>query len=303
MTSTGGLERREAGAGSPGGAEAPVGSSRANSEPDLGEGAGRPRQVQVEQVRQGPRGQGLELVLGLVLRVAVEGAHAGRRRSAPGRRCPGSRRGPRSPRRRRPLRSRRPASGRRDRPRDRPGARALTTSRVSSSATCRPQRSVNCVVHGIQRLVVLGDRRGDDPVEVVVERLGRARRSPSSDRLEHRGVLERLRAAVDGPDLEVRGGRDDVLGEQREVAGAADGAGDQDRARARVGGAELRDVDLVVLGGAGRVGARDVSRSPASPAMRGGGPGAQTHATAIAPSVMPSLVLIPRFPVHGRRRA
>ena len=91
-----------------------------------------------------------------------------------------------------------------------------------------PLRGVLVVLN--QRLVVLGDRASEDPVEVVVERIdGSASPSSTASNIEvSSSACERRSSAQT---CRSGRGRDDVLREKGEVTGAADGAGDQDQAR------------------------------------------------------------------------
>ena len=85
-----------------------------------------------------------------------------------------------------------------------------------------------------------------EPAQVVVEHLVQAD-LPGQRPLEHRGVLERLAAAIDGPDLQVVDPLDEVAGEQGEVARAALVAGHQDEHPIGPAGPDLARVDVVVL--------------------------------------------------------
>ena len=62
---------------------------------------------------------------------------------------------------------------------------------------------------------------------------------------EHRGVLQRVGAAVNGPNLKVGHPRDDVAGDQPEVPGAADEARHEHQHAARLGRPDLVDEDAV----------------------------------------------------------
>jgi hypothetical protein len=80
----------------------------------------------------------------------------------------------------------------------------------------------------VERLVPRGDRRVGEPAEVEVER--RLRRAPPGVRLgEHPSVLERLRAAVERPDLQPRHLADEVAADEREAARAGEKPGTSTR--------------------------------------------------------------------------